>query len=272
MRKKAREWVLHMNNNHNHHSTWDTLDLYFIIGFCLLLFIYVLAAVFANHKNRKWPLYRTIFWILGILCAAISLVGPIANRAHFDFTFHMIGHLLLGMLSPLLMVLAAPISLMMRALSVTASRRLSRVLRSWPIRAISDPIASSLLNIGGLWILYLTDLYSLMHQNVFLHLIIHIHVFLAGYLFTSSMISFDPNPHKASFTYRACVLISALASHGILSKLIYANPPASVSKVQAEAGAMLMYYGGDLIDLVLIYFLCLEWYKATRPRAITIPT
>ncbi|UGB32869.1 cytochrome c oxidase assembly protein [Metabacillus sp. B2-18] len=260
-----------MNDNHNHHLT-GTLDLYFIVGFCLLLFIYVHAAVIANHKKRKWPLYRTIFWILGILCAAISLIGPIANRALFDFTFHMVGHLLLGMLSPLLLVLAAPISLMMRALSVTASRRLSRVLRSWPIRLISDPIASSLLNIGGLWILYLTDLYSLMHQNVFLHFIIHIHVFLAGYLFTSSMISFDPNPHKASFTYRTCVLIITLAGHGILSKLIYANPPASVSKVHAEDGAMLMYYGGDIIDLVLIYFLCLEWYKATRPRVTTITT
>jgi putative membrane protein len=262
----------YMNNNHSHHSTWNTLDSYFLVGFCLLLLIYVLAVLFANHKNRKWPFYRTLFWILGILCAAITLVGPIANQSHIDFTFHMIGHLLLGMLSPLLIVLAAPLTLMMRALSVTAARRLSRVLKSWPIRMISDPIVASLLNIGGLWFLYLTDLYSLMHQSVFMHFIIHVHVFLAGYLFTASMISFDPNPHKSSFAYRACVLVIALAGHGVLSKLIYTNPPTAVSKVQAENGAMLMFYGGDIIDLVLIYFLCLEWYKATRPRATTIPT
>lgn len=254
-----------MNDNHLH-LTRGFLDVYFIIGFGTLIIVYVIAAISSNQNDKKWPVYRTIFWIAGIFFAIIALVGPIANRAHIDFTYHMIGHLFLGMLSPLLMVLARPITLLVRALNVKFARRISMVLKSKTFRFISDPIVASILNIGGLWILYTTDLYSLMHQHLFMYIFIHVHVFFAGYLFTASMISFDPKPHKSSFSYRACVMVLALAGHGSLSKYIYVNPPEAVSPNQAESAGMLMYYGGDVIDAVLIYFLCLEWYKENRPR------
>jgi putative membrane protein len=105
-----------------------------------------------------------------------------------------------------------------------------------------------------------------MQQNIHLHMLIHIHVFFAGYLFTVSMIYIDPIPHRTSYVYRAIVMVIALAAHGILSKYIYAQPPYGVPAAQAETGGMLMYYGGDAIDLVLICVFCFQWFRATRPR------
>ena len=170
------------------------------------------------------------------------------------------------MLAPLLMVLAAPMTLALRTLPVDAARGLSRVLKTRPIRTLSDPMVASLLNVGGLWILYTTDLFIAMQKTPFLHRLIHLHVFLAGYLFTASMIYIDPVPHRSSFLYRASVLLIALAAHGILAKYIYAHPPGGVLRSQAESGAMLMYYGGDAIDLILLFIFFLQWYKATRPH------
>jgi putative membrane protein len=104
-------------------------------------------------------------------------------------------------------------------------------------------------------------------QNQFvLHLFVHIHVFMAGYLFTVTMVYIDPVSHRYSYKFRSVILILSLASHGILSKYIYASPPAGVAVVQAERGAMLMYYGGDIIDLLLIWLLCYQWYKSYRQR------
>ncbi len=108
----------------------------------------------------------------------------------------------------------------------------------------------------------------MMHQNILLHLFIHLHVFIAGYLFTISIIYIDPAPHRYSYRYRAIVLIIALAGHGILSKYIYAYPPTGVVTTQAEIGGMLMYYGGDLIDIILIFIFCLQWFRASRPITI----
>ena len=261
-------------NDHIHHT--DGTHIYHVVGiipqlllalpFVLALIMYILAVVVSSRRHKPWPIYRTVCWAFGVLFATIAVAGPLANRAHVDFIAHMFGHLFLGMLAPLLMALAAPMTLMLRTLSVPLARTLSKVLRSWPSRMLTNPVIASFLNIGGLWLLYTTNLYSLMHESILLHLIVHFHVFLAGYLFTVSMIYIDPIPHRTSFMYRAIVFVIALAGHGILSKHIYANPPNGVPVDQAELGAMLMYYGGDIIDIVIIFILCLHWFRATRPR------
>ncbi|WP_338012214.1 cytochrome c oxidase assembly protein [Paenibacillus beijingensis] len=237
------------------------------LPFVMVLIAYLVAVVTSNRRNKLCPMYRTAFWVTGVFCAVAAVAGPLADRARMDFTTHMLGHLFLGMAAPLLMVLAAPVTLILRSLNVSSARRFSLFLRSWPIRIISDPIVASTLNVGGLWVLYTTNLYTAMQQNMLLHMAVQIHVFFAGYLFTVSMISIDPTPHRTSFVYRAVVLVTALAGHGILSKTIYAKPPACVPAAEAETGGMLMYYGGDAIELLFIFILCLQWFIATRPRA-----
>ncbi|MDQ0272762.1 cytochrome c oxidase assembly protein [Cytobacillus purgationiresistens] len=245
---------------------WIIPQVILALPFILALILYILATTFSNRRYKSWPLHRTVFWVLGVYFAVFSIAGPLAARAHLDFSAHMLAHLLLGMLAPLFMVLAAPMTLILRTLSVPRARRLTKFLRSWPARMLTNPIIASFLNIGGLWLLYTTDLYSLMHESIVVHLIVHAHVFLAGYLFTVSIVYIDPIPHRRSFLYRAAVLILALAGHSILSKYIYAHPPYGVPLEQAELGGMLMYYGGDAIDIIIIFILCLQWFKATRPR------
>ncbi|WLD94050.1 cytochrome c oxidase assembly protein [Alkalihalobacillus sp. AL-G] len=252
--------------NQMHPSRSILFELILLLPFIVILLSYIVAAVLSSHCHTRWPLYRTVFWALGVLCAASTIVGPIANHALMDFGVHMLGHLLLGMLAPLLMALAAPMTLIMRTLDVGSARCLSRVLRSRPVSILSNPIITSFVNIGGLWVLYSTDLYMAMTHNILLHLIVHIHVFVAGYLFTISLIYIDPTPHRLSFVYRAIVLLISLAAHSILSKYIYAHPPAGVPISQAEEGGMLMYYGGDAIEVVVISILCFQWFKATRPK------
>ncbi|MER1987987.1 MAG: cytochrome c oxidase assembly protein [Solibacillus sp.] len=243
-------------------------QLLFALAFGVLFVLYIGAVMLTNRSYKKWPLYRMICWCAGVLCAVVAVVGPLANRAHMDFSMHMTGHLLLGMLAPLLIAMSAPITLLLRTLSTTYARRLTKLFRSWPSRIITDPVIATFLNIGGLWLLYTTSLYSLMHENSMVYFFVHVHVLLAGYLFTVSLIYIDPVFHRTSFVYRAVVLILALASHGILAKYIYAHPPEGVPQQQAEQGSMIMYYGGDLIDVVIIFILCLHWFKATKPRVV----
>lgn len=270
-----KERLAHMNNNNPIYHT-NGADLYNVAGidsqlvlalpFILALIMYLVAAINSSRRYKPWPLYRTVCWTLGVLSALISVAGPLANLAHMDFSVHMIGHLLLGMLAPLLMALAAPMTLVLRTLSTPLARRLSHLLRRWPSRLYTHPIVASFLNIGGLWLLYTTELYSLMHEYTLIHLMVHIHVFAAGYLFTVSMVYIDPIPHRYSFFYRSIVLILALAGHGILSKVIYAHPPAGTLTEQAQLGGKIMYYGGDVIDMGIIFILCLQWFRSTRPR------
>lgn len=253
-------------SGHVHHGSEAWPGWLSFLPFLLILLLYVYGALKSGRSYKAWPLRRYLYAFLGIASAAAALAGPLADRARTDFAAHMTGHLLLGMLAPLLLALAAPVTLLLRSLPVRAGRRAAGVLRHRVFGLLSDPLTASLLNIGGLYVLYLTPLYSWMHHCISLHVLIHAHVFMAGYLFTASFVSIDPAPHRKSFVYRAVVLVLALAAHGILAKHLYAYPPEGVSAEQAQTGSLIMYYGGDAVDILLITVFCLQWYKAARPR------
>lgn len=223
------------------------------------------AALYASRHRSGWGLRRTLYWYAGLAATGAALLGPIARAAHTGFTAHMLGHLLLGMAAPLLLVLAAPVTLALRALPVAAARRLSGLLRSPYVRVVTHPVVAGTLNAGGLWVLYASPVYQLMHASPAVHVLVHAHVLLAGYLFTASLVGLDPDPHRASMTVRSVVLVAFIAAHSVLAKWLYAHPPAGVAPEDGRAGAQLMYYGGDAVDVLLIVLLFSQWYAATRP-------
>jgi putative membrane protein len=224
-----------------------------------------LAAVRVSGQRRRWPVSRTVAWLAGV--AAAGLGAHLAlSPAGGGFVAHMAAHLLLGMLAPLLLVLAAPGTLALRSLAVVPARRLSGVLRSGPVRVLTHPVPAALLDVGGLWLLYASPLYGAMHGNPVLLAAVHAHVFAAGYLFTVSIAGPDPAPHRPSYGMRAGVLVSAIAAHAVLAKYLYAHPPAGVSAAEAAAGSQLMYYGGDVVELALIVALGAAWFRSTKPR------
>ncbi len=234
------------------------------LPFVVALVAYAAAAARERAHGRGWPLHRTACWSLGVVAAASGFVGPFAVPA--GFTAHMASHLVVGMLAPLLLVLGAPVTLALRTLSVTPARRLTRLLRTMPARVLTFPVVAAVLNVGGLWALYRTPLFGLMQQSMLVHLLVTAHVLAAGYLFTFSIVGLDPSPHRAGFVLRAGVLVAALAAHGILAKTLYAAPPPGVPAPEAQAGAQLMFTGGDLVDLAVLALLCGQWYHATGRR------
>ena len=75
-----------------------------------------------TRDRSPWPRPRTAAWMAGLLCAGVGLVGPFAALAHSSFPVHMAGHVLVGMLAPLLLVLGRPVTLALRALPVPRAR------------------------------------------------------------------------------------------------------------------------------------------------------
>ncbi|MFL0422201.1 cytochrome c oxidase assembly protein [Kocuria rhizophila] len=238
----------------------------------LVLALVLLAAVtycwclWAGRGRRGVATWRPVSFLAGLACVGAGLVGPVAQAGHASFTMHMVGHLLVGMIGPLLLVLGAPVRVLLRGLPTAGARRVTRVLRFPWIRFVMHPAVAAVLNVGGLWLLYTTGLYHWMHASALGHAVVHTHIFLAGYVFTASIAGPDPDPHRSSFRVRAAVLVLFIAAHSILAKWLFAHPPAGVAPADAEVGAQLMYYGGDVVDVALIVLLFLGHHRATAPR------
>ena len=227
----------------------------------LALLAYVFLVVRAHRIGRPWPLRRMLAWATGCVLATAAVAGPIARAAGTSGTAHMAGHLLLGMLAPLLLVLGGPVTLALRALPVRAARGLSHLLRRRPLRLLTEPAVAALLDVGGLWVLYGTPLLRLTHDHAFLDVLVHVHVLLAGYLFTVVLVGRDPLPHRRRTPHLLVVLALALAAHDVLAKRLYAQAGA-MAMADAQQGALLMYYGGDVVDLALAVLVCARWYRS----------
>ncbi|WP_411700521.1 cytochrome c oxidase assembly protein [Conyzicola sp.] len=226
--------------------------------------VYVGPAL-ANRRRRPWPVYRSVLWSAGVACLVIAaLPGPEGTAT--PFVDHTIDHLLVGMLAPLLMALAAPVTLALRSLDPVPARRVTRLLRLRAVRFVTHPVTALLLNVGGMWAVYTTGIFETMHENPVVSGLVHTHFFLAGYLFTAAVLAVDPTPHRHRHLYRAGVLAVAVAAHGILAKFLFAHPPAGVSASDTETGSILMYYAGDAIDAVLIVVVCWQWFTARRRK------
>ena len=216
---------------------------------------YLVAVARLRARGTGWPGARSAAWGAGLAAAVAGGYGPVAAAAHHDLRAHMLGHLLLGMLAPLLLVAGRPVTLALRALPVRPARRLARVLQLGPIRFLTHPVTAAVLDAGGLWLLYTTDLHA--GTRPWLTALIQFHLLAAGYLFTAAIIGRDPAPHRPGPWTRAAVLVGFLAAHGILAKHLYAQG-------MGEA-AQLMYYGGDLLHVAVIVVFCRQWYVAAAP-------
>jgi putative membrane protein len=237
---------------HEHPGT-SLIGLMLLAGLCAYTGLLCLP-----RRRRPWPWWRTVSWFAGLGLAGLAVLGPSAGGG---FVGHAAGHLLLGMLAPLLVCLAAPVTLLLRGLPVGAARRVSRVLRGRPVAGLTHPATAVLLDAGGLWVLYATPLYRTAQQHPAVHLAIQAHVFTAGLLLAVALVGPDPMPHRVRVPARAAAFVVFLAAHGVLAKFLYAHPPAGVPDGEAERGAVLMYYGGDLVDAALLVLLGLQWYR-----------
>lgn len=86
-------------------------------------------------------------------------------------------------------------------------------------------------------------------------------ILLSGYLFAWSIAGPDPGPHRPRVPVRLVALGVAVAAHAAIAQLLYANVLVDVPATGPElrAGASLMYYLGDLAEILLALALLVTW-------------
>jgi putative membrane protein len=228
--------------------------------------LHVLALRRLHRRRRPWSRWRAAAFAAGLMAIAVALASPLA--AHDDrFPVHMAQHLLLGMLAPLALALAAPVALALRTLSPAPRRALVAVLHSRAARILMHPALAAAVFAAGPLLLYFTPLYDATARHPLLHELVHVHVLLAGCLFAWAFAGLDPVPRPGPTRRYVAALLFALAAHAAMAKLLYAGAGAvTASPGEVRTGAQLMYYGGDVADVLLLTAFLGRWYAAGGRR------
>ncbi len=230
-------------------GTTIVFALFVLLPFSVL--VGYLGAATVERRGRRWSGWRTSSFTLGIALIVAAISPPVAAWAHHDLRGHMVQHLALGMYAPVVLALGAPVTLLLRRLPARMGRGLVRLLNTVPVRCLVHPVTAAVLDVGGMYLLYLTPLFALSLVSPAVHGFVQLHFVLSGYLFSWAMIGPDPAPRRPAFGTRLAVLLLAMAAHSVLAKLMYGYSFPRIQGADTEGGAMLMYYGGDLAEIAI---------------------
>ena len=195
-----------------------------------LVALYIKGVAVLKKRGDSWPVGRTISFALGIAAIDLATSGGLGVYALFSFQYHMIAHMVLGMLAPIGLVLGAPITLALRTLPqgrIPDERgvrgTLLAALHSRYSGVITNPVVALALFDGSLFVLYFTDLFGYLMQNHAGHLFMNIHFMLAGFLFFHVIIGIDPNPRRIPHIVRMVMLFAAMSIHAFFAIALLAT-------------------------------------------------
>ena len=202
-----------------------------IIGILItLVALYTKGVVILTKRGDSWPVGRTVAFALGIAVLDFATSGGLGIYAKFSFEYHMIAHMVIGMLAPIGLVLGAPITLALRSLPQgrTPDERgvrglLIAFLHSRYSVILTNPLTALALFDGSLFVLYFTNLFGNLMQSHAGHLFMNIHFLIAGFLFFHVIIGIDPNPRKFPHLVRIVLLFAAMSIHAFFAIALLAT-------------------------------------------------
>jgi len=206
-------------------TAWD-IDVLWLVAAGFGLFFYLAGVRRLRLRGDRWPIHRTVFWVLGLLLLVWVTGGPINAYQEYLFSVHMLGHMMLSMAIPLLLVSGAPITLALRAIHKRDDgTRGGREWIMWAVhspfaRVVTHPIVAAAIFILSLWAFYFTDL---VRWSMFEHLgheWMVAHFLISGYLFVMSLIGADPVPYRLPYPGRLITLIAVMAMHAFFGMAI----------------------------------------------------
>ena len=90
--------------------------MFFILVIVVLGGLYAAGVIRLQRRGDSWPWGRTAAWFAGLLVLGIALLTGVGTYSYVLFSMHMVQHMVLSMLVPILLVLGAPATLALRAL------------------------------------------------------------------------------------------------------------------------------------------------------------
>lgn len=255
------------------------IDLLWIVACAFGLFFYLAGVRRLRQRGDKWPIYRTVMWVAGVLVLFWVTNGPINAYQEYLFSVHMLGHMALAMGIPLLLVAGAPVTLALR--SIRKRDDGTRGGREWIMWAINTPFAKIITNpfvaaaifIVSLWVFYYSDLFRWSMVDHLGHQWMVVHYLISGFLFVQSLIGIDPVPFRLPYAGRLLMLLGVMAMHAFFGVAIMAQEGLFVAEwfgamgrtwgptpmEDQQNGGGIAWSVGELPSLALAITLAIQW-------------
>ena len=253
------------------------------------LVVYLAAMVRLRRTGVPWPWWRTLAWIGGT-ASLFAVTGTWLNGYSMVlFSVHMTQHMVLSLITPLLLLLAAPVTLALRTLPRGAGAAgapralLLDALHSRFARFVAHPLFTVPLFLASLSGVYFTPLFDALMGSPVGHQLMLTHFVVTGLLFFGPIVAQDPWPRTLSHPGRMLELFLPVPFHaffgvsimlaGSLVVTTFADPPAGWGidplRDQGEAGGIVWAFG-ELPTVLVLAVVFFSWASSDARRAKTL--
>jgi cytochrome c oxidase assembly factor CtaG len=229
----------------------------------------------AAHPANPVPRLRTAAFLAGLFAIAVALLSGIERYDTVLFSVHMVQHILLTLVAPPLIALAAPITLLLRLARPRARRRwILPALHSRAVRVVTFPVVAWVLFAGVMWATHFSGVFDRALEDPLVHDLEHAAYLGAGLLFWWPAVGLDPTPWRMSHPVRALYLFLQMPQNTFLAVAILsasaplyehyatlARPWGPTPLADQQAAAGIMWLVGDLLFLAAILGLVAAWMR-----------
>ncbi len=262
-------------------TVWD-VDILWLSVAVIAIVSYLYGVARLRARGDSWPIARTVSWVLGMLVLIYATNGAPNAYQEYLFSMHMVGHMMLSMLVPVLLVPGAPVTLITRVQQ--ARKDGSWGIREWVLWAvhtpyawlISHPLFAGLNFAMSLVLFYYTPLFRWSTEQHLGHQWMIVHFLITGYLFVQSLVGVDPQPHKPGFPLKLMLLIGTMAFHaffglGLMNEksLLLADWFGSMGRTWGDdpltdqaAGGAFAWGVGEIPTIVITLIVVWQWSRS----------
>ncbi len=228
------------------------------------------------HPPSGW---RSAAFFGGLGAIGLALISPIDAYEGSLFSVHMLQHMILELVSAPLLVLAAPVTLALRAASPPIRRLLLEFLHSRIVAVVSFPLLAWVIFAAVNWGWHFSRLYNQALENQALHDVEHLSFLVAALLFWWPVVGADPSRWRLPYPARLFYLFLAMPQNSFLGVALMSAPAVLYGHylaivrswgpsplVDQNVGGALMWVGGDLIFLLAMGLVVAAWVRREDRR------
>jgi putative membrane protein len=244
--------------------------------------LYASGVIRMSQRGLKWPWWNTLGFTLGIGSMIFMFGSDVNGYGMWLFSVHMVQHMVLNMVTPVLILIGRPITLALRALKGGSRSRviLLKVLHSRYARVITSPLFTLPMFVFSLYGLYFTPLFDILMNNWLGHDFMMLHFVATGLALYWPILGLDPSPYHVGNAigflesllpqpFHAFFAITVMDANGLLVKT-FANPPLNWginTLADQRMGGGLAWAFSELPGLFVTLIIGVMWFRSSQREA-----
>ncbi|MEU3271228.1 cytochrome c oxidase assembly protein [Saccharomonospora sp. NPDC006951] len=249
---------------------------------------YLAGASRLRRRGDRWPLGRAVAWCAGWAAVLVVTSSGLGKYAPGSFSLHMVAHMTLNMLAPVLLVLGGPVTLALRVLPASgrqgpagAREWLVALIHSRFARLLAHPAVAAPMFVGSFYALYFSGLFGQAMQYHWGHQLMNVHFLISGYLFYWLVIGVDRPPRPLPHLARLGMLFAVMPFHAFFGVIVM-NTPTVIGETfyrylsvpwlddllaDQRVGGGIAWATGEIPMVIVVVALLVQWSRADEREA-----